>query len=239
MVGMDLSLSYLKLKIGLRPLVMEDSRDRKKLSLWFILVGLLLQSAGSCQIRNFEIEATMTNSGITYTITGKTNAITIQEGRELKCLNYFPQLYSSGGSSSSGGTSFLIKTTYQGSEKQFTEYWEYSYSSNGGKSPIGMTFIGPCVLSLELGSNYSYWGGGSPGLPTVFIRFEETARIDSPGVGNSLVPSSSVVVPANATGDVDVLLEQSTDMITWTQCLPGTYNASTQKRFFRVRAVEK
>jgi hypothetical protein len=38
---------------------------------------------------------------------------------------------------------------------------------------------------------------------------------------------------------VDVLLEQSNDMITWTQCLPGTYNASTQKRFFRVRAVEK
>jgi hypothetical protein len=48
-----------------------------------------------------------------------------------------------------------------------------------------------------------------------------------------------VVVPENATGDVDVLLEQSTDMITWTQCLPGAYNASTQKRFFRVRAVEK
>jgi len=56
---------------------------------------------------------------------------------------------------------------------------------------------------------------------------------------NLTVPTSAVVVPANATGDVDVLLEQSTDMITWTQCLPGTYNASTQKRFFRVRAVEK
>ena len=57
--------------------------------------------------------------------------------------------------------------------------------------------------------------------------------------GSATISSASVVVPANATGDVDVLLEQSTDMITWTQCLPGTYNASTQKRFFRVRAVEK
>ena len=55
----------------------------------------------------------------------------------------------------------------------------------------------------------------------------------------NIIPSAAVVVPSNATGDVDVLLEQSTDMITWTQCLPGTYNASTQKRFFRVRAVEK
>ena len=56
---------------------------------------------------------------------------------------------------------------------------------------------------------------------------------------NATISSASVVVPSNAVGDVDVLLEQSNDMITWTQCLPGTYNASTQKRFFRVRAVEK
>jgi hypothetical protein len=56
---------------------------------------------------------------------------------------------------------------------------------------------------------------------------------------SSNISSTSVVVPSNAVGDVDVLLEQSNDMITWTQCLPGTYNASTQKRFFRVRAVEK
>jgi len=67
----------------------------------------------------------------------------------------------------------------------------------------------------------------------------ETTSISSSNLSAQIIPSASVVVPANATGDVDVLLEQSTDMITWTQCLPGTYNASTQKRFFRVRAVEK
>jgi hypothetical protein len=50
---------------------------------------------------------------------------------------------------------------------------------------------------------------------------------------------SSVVIPATATGDVDVKLEQSADNVTWTDCLPGTYNATTVKRFFRVRAVEK
>ncbi|NBU71974.1 MAG: hypothetical protein EBS53_11095 [Bacteroidetes bacterium] len=50
---------------------------------------------------------------------------------------------------------------------------------------------------------------------------------------------SSVVIPTTATGDVDVKLEQSADNITWTECLPGTYNSSTVKRFFRVRAVEK
>ena len=50
---------------------------------------------------------------------------------------------------------------------------------------------------------------------------------------------SSVVIPTTATGDVDVKLEQSADNVTWTDCLPGTYNSSTVKRFFRVRAVEK
>jgi hypothetical protein len=48
-----------------------------------------------------------------------------------------------------------------------------------------------------------------------------------------------VVIPTTALGDVDVKLEQSADNVTWTECLPGTYNATTVKRFFRVRAVEK
>ena len=52
-------------------------------------------------------------------------------------------------------------------------------------------------------------------------------------------PNSSVVIPSNVSGDVEVVLEQSQDGVTWTQCLPGTYNASTVKRFFRLRAVEK
>lgn len=55
------------------------------------------------------------------------------------------------------------------------------------------------------------------------------------------IPSqgSSVVVPTSAAGDVDVKMEQSADGVTWTECLPGTYNSSTVKRFFRLRAVEK
>ena len=50
---------------------------------------------------------------------------------------------------------------------------------------------------------------------------------------------SSVVIPTSAAGDVDVKMEQSADNVTWTECLPGTYNSSTVKRFFRLRAVEK
>jgi hypothetical protein len=76
---------------------------------------------------------------------------------------------------------------------------------------------------------------------TALFSFEinPNSSLQQSSTTNTTVPTSAVVVPSNAVGDVDVLLEQSNDMITWTQCLPGTYNASTQKRFFRVRAVEK
>jgi len=59
------------------------------------------------------------------------------------------------------------------------------------------------------------------------------------GNASNYVSATSVVIPSSATGDVDVKLEQSADNVTWTECLPGTYNSSTVKRFFRLRAVEK
>jgi hypothetical protein len=53
------------------------------------------------------------------------------------------------------------------------------------------------------------------------------------------VPTSAVVIPSDATGPVNVILESSSDLVTWTQANPGTYGASTTKRFFRVRAVNQ
>jgi hypothetical protein len=53
------------------------------------------------------------------------------------------------------------------------------------------------------------------------------------------IPTSAVVIPTDATGPVDIILESSTDLVTWTQANPGTYGASTSKRFFRVRAVNQ
>jgi len=53
------------------------------------------------------------------------------------------------------------------------------------------------------------------------------------------VPSNSVVVPADNAGPVEIILEQSSDLINWTVALPGTYGTTTEKRFFRVRAVRK
>jgi hypothetical protein len=51
------------------------------------------------------------------------------------------------------------------------------------------------------------------------------------------VPINSVVIPTDATGPVNVILESSADLVNWTSCLPGTYGNTYSNRFFRVRAV--
>ena len=54
----------------------------------------------------------------------------------------------------------------------------------------------------------------------------------------STIPSNAVVIPSNSSGPVQIVLESSEDMVNWNSANPGTYGASTNERFFRVRAVE-
>jgi hypothetical protein len=121
----------------------------------------------------------------------------------------------------------------------------YKQSAGGSTGFFLNQAKGPCKIRITPAFNTT--NGQLPSgmwYPDRIEQFEGICEyeITSTTTSNSSIQSISntaVVVPSNAVGDVDVLLEQSTDMITWTQCLPGTYNASTQKRFFRVRAVEK
>lgn len=55
-----------------------------------------------------------------------------------------------------------------------------------------------------------------------------------PPVG--LVPTASVVIPADAAGPVEIMLESSEDMINWNTAQPGLYMKSDTKRFFRVQS---
>jgi hypothetical protein len=62
-------------------------------------------------------------------------------------------------------------------------------------------------------------------------------RLVSASSAEASAPSTAVVIPADQAGPVQIILESSTDLITWTAALPGSYGTSTEKRFFRVRAV--
>jgi hypothetical protein len=60
-------------------------------------------------------------------------------------------------------------------------------------------------------------------------------------VGSEQAPSKkfATVIPENASGNVRIVLEQSTDLINWSSANPGVFSPSTSKRFFRVRSVEE
>jgi len=102
----------------------------------------------------------------------------------------------------------------------------YSLDNAGTGSlsiPIGFLIPGPATLE-NVSPIY--------GFIAIFKKIPHVGSAEN-------ISATSVVIPSSATGDVDVKLEQSADNVTWTECLPGTYNSSTVKRFFRLRAVEK
>lgn len=94
--------------------------------------------------------------------------------------------------------------------------------SGAGSSAAGLQIPGPALLKINESTGYYF---------LVFKRSVEALTM--------VADSTSIIVPHHSAGDIDIKLEQSADNVTWTECLPGTYNSSTVKRFFRLRAVEK
>ena len=102
------------------------------------------------------------------------------------------------------------------------------------------------LVSMEGAASYSPYACFGAVIPgPAYLKYLDgcasyslTFKKLSTGTSNT-ISATSVVIPSSTSGDVDVKLEQSADNVTWTECLPGTYNSSTVKRFFRLRAVEK
>jgi hypothetical protein len=51
-------------------------------------------------------------------------------------------------------------------------------------------------------------------------------------------PAQAVVIPDDGSGDRQVRLESSTDLVNWTATQPGIFSSSNTARFFRVRVVK-
>lgn len=97
----------------------------------------------------------------------------------------------------------------------------------GGIDFSPLQIAGPAVLRISMSNAYPV---SQVGWATVSIT-----RAGSPAAA----PNGTVVIPEDATGQFQVLLESSTDLITWTAANPGTYGGSTQKRFFRTRIMKQ
>lgn len=140
--------------------------------------------------------------------------ITIPSGQVLQVLNFIHDTDGYGGRLSFKKGNTTVRTL--------------SSSSPGGSPledyPPASYFVGPGTLTMT----------GTETLAKLCLTYKLFDNTNAPS-GTS--PSNAVVIPADATGPVKVILESSTDLITWTEALPGSYGNSTSKRFFRVRAV--
>ncbi|MDA7676368.1 hypothetical protein N8584_00090 [bacterium] len=90
--------------------------------------------------------------------------------------------------------------------------------------------IGPASIKFNLHYNFSQ----APGMVFIYDLQKTTTSTSS-----SSLPSNTVVIPTDASGPVEIVMESSKDLVNWTRAEPGTYGADTPKRFFRIRAVVK
>jgi hypothetical protein len=96
-------------------------------------------------------------------------------------------------------------------------------------SQIPQIFTGLTNISVIANTTHA----GYPGAATFQITTPATATVIS-----NYVPADAIVIPSSATGNVQIILESSPDLVNWTAASPGTYGASAgTNRFFRVRAV--
>ncbi len=99
-------------------------------------------------------------------------------------------------------------------------------SANGTPSPIAAVGrVGSLITGVE-------WIKPNPGNWCVV---KVTPAIETVPA----TPANVAVIPEDATGQFEVILESSVDMITWSPANPGTYGGNTASRFFRTRIVRK
>jgi hypothetical protein len=135
--------------------------------------------------------------------------IDITQGKVLEVIDYKSQTYNPDSVSLNGNIGLV--------EKVFSASTTYT-------PRVFVKFIpGPAFLDIQ-----------SLGDPIYF-----SYRIHDNSPTPTQLPSNSVVIPSDANGNVRVVLESSVDMVNWTEALPGTYGASTTKRFFRIRVVNQ
>jgi len=110
-------------------------------------------------------------------------------------------------------------------------YVVYGASNFTGPNPNGYAYTNLSVGTIA--GPASIYVESTAGFKVVTFRLKDNTST------TETVPTSAVVIPSDATGPVNIILESSSDLVTWTQANPGTYGSSTSKRFFRVRAVNQ
>jgi len=147
------------------------------------------------------------------------------------------------------GTASPVALPYPLQTNQVVSFVGYDWPHS--PQVLGKFADGTTITMAPLGNatNSNYYGSQIPqmvtGLTNVsinpFVVGWVTLQITTPAsatVVSNYVPADAIVIPASSTGNVQIILESSTDLLNWTAASPGTYGPSAAaNRFFRVRAA--
>ena len=126
-----------------------------------------------------------------------------------------------------------------------------SIAGYDGTNQLFFPIYGCLANGTTIGFN-PFLSGVLPQVATGLTNISVTGRCDtctnwatfqiitpaSAVVVSNYVPADAIVIPASTTGNVQVILESSPDLVNWTAASPGTYGPSAAtNRFFRVRAT--
>jgi len=153
--------------------------------------------------------------------------IVIQTNVAVKILHLYESSVGNGSSWSGHGN-----LTIQVNGFNFV-YTEASLNGAGNNMPF---IIGPATLILTAQAIVSSATGLAATCKDNIICTISTNQSVQCNT-NYFIPNTGVVIPADAGGPVNIILESSVDLINWIPADPGTYGTTTTNRFFRVRAT--
>ena len=107
---------------------------------------------------------------------------------------------------------------------------EELFSAERVEGYVGSTHTGVSSIRISYASV-----NGVPDNPNGWVTYKITKASEINKVG----PTSVLVLPENATGNYDLIVESSSDSVTWTPFHSQAVQSDTVKRLFRVRIVHK
>ena len=178
--------------------------------------------------------STLTVANSTQTQTNSTQFVipanVTAQIRHLHEYNFGYAAQGTTGGSYSGGGYLLIR--FNNLNFRYTE----SAIATANSQPF---VVGPATINLISSATCSTSGtGGNPYNATA--QDNMVCTIETNSVSTNIVPVipvNSVVIPSDATGPVQIMLESSSDLVNWISSQAGTYGSTYTNRFFRVRAI--
>jgi len=128
-------------------------------------------------------------------------------------------------------------------------YWKYPSASGDGNASailISTGYYSPIPVNTPIIIKGTGWLYVRDATATVEILPTSEMQKYFPGGGGSSSSSSAsgeqknvTVIPENTPSNVQITLEQSTDLVNWSVVQPGSFAPSTTKRFFRIRSEQE